>query len=56
MRNWFFRLIHEFGSGRALENARREHDETALTMARLSALEARLAAVHAARRAHAEAA
>jgi hypothetical protein len=50
MRNWFFRLIHEVGTGRALENARRERDETAITLAGLAALEARLAAVHAAQR------
>jgi len=53
MRNWFFRLIHEVGTGRALENARREHDETAITLASLAALEARLAAVYAAQRASA---
>ena len=56
MRSWFFRLIHELGTGRALENARRERDETAITLASLAALEARLAAVHAAQRAHARAA
>ena len=56
MRNWFFRLIHEMGTGRALENARRERDETAITLASLAALEARLAAVHAAQRAQARAA
>jgi hypothetical protein len=50
MRNWFFRLIHEVGTGRALENARRERDETAITLAGLAALEARLAAVYAAQR------
>jgi hypothetical protein len=48
MRNWFSRLIHELGTGRALENARRERDETAIMLAGLAALEARLAAVRAA--------
>ena len=56
MRNWFFRLLHEIGTGRALENARRERDETAVTLASLVALEARLAAVYAAQRAHPQAA
>jgi len=56
LRNWFFRLIHEMGTGRALENARRERDETAITLASLAALEARLAAVPAAQRAQARAA
>jgi hypothetical protein len=55
MRNWLFRFIHEIGTGRALENARRERDETAMMLASLAALEARLAAVHAARRADAHA-
>jgi hypothetical protein len=56
MRNWLFRLIHEMGTGRALENARRERDEIATTLASLAAIEARLAAIHAAQRAHARAA
>ena len=56
MRNWFFRLIHEMGTGRALENARRERDDTAMMLASLVALEARLAAVSAVQRAHPRAA
>jgi hypothetical protein len=43
-------MMFEFGSGRAVENARRERDETAATLAALSVLEARMAAVQAARR------
>jgi hypothetical protein len=50
MHRLFLRLLHELGTGRALENARRERDETAATLAALSLLEARMAAVHAARR------
>ena len=50
MARWFLRLVHELGTGRALENARREHEETARTYAGIAALEARLAAPHAAQR------
>ena len=50
MRRLFLRMMFELGSGRAVENARRERDETAATLAALSVLEARMAAVHAARR------
>ncbi len=50
MARWFLRLMHELGTGRALENARREQDETARTLAGIAVLEARLAAVHAAQR------
>jgi hypothetical protein len=42
--------MHQFGTGRALENARREHDETARMFAGIAVLEARLAAVHASQR------
>ena len=51
MRRFLIHLFHEFGTGRAVENARREYDETARTLAGISALEARLAALHAAQRA-----
>jgi hypothetical protein len=50
MARWFLRLAHELGTGRALENARREHDETARTYAGIAALESRLAPLHAAPR------
>ena len=50
MTRWFLRLMHELGTGRALENARRERDEMARTVAGIVALEARLAAMHAAPR------
>jgi hypothetical protein len=50
MARWFLRLMHELGTGRALENARREADETARTLAGIARLEARLAALHAAER------
>ena len=36
-------LMHQFGSGRALENATREHDEVAATMAIIDELVGRLA-------------
>ncbi len=35
-------LVHRFGTGRALENARRDHVELALTMARIDALAGRI--------------
>ena len=35
-------LIHEVGTGRALDNARHEHDEIARTMASVDALAGRL--------------
>jgi hypothetical protein len=35
-------LMHELGTGRALDNARREHDEVARTMAIVDALAGRL--------------
>jgi len=50
MRRILARLRFEVGGGRALENARRERDETARALAHITALESRLAAVHAARR------
>ena len=50
MRRMFLRLMFELGTGRAVENARREREETAATLAALAMLEARMAAVHAARR------
>ena len=50
MARWLLRLMHELGTGRAVENARREQDETARTFAGIAVLEARLAAVHAAQR------
>jgi hypothetical protein len=50
MRRWFLHLMFELGSGKAVANARREYDETARTLAGISALEARMAALHAAQR------
>ena len=50
MTRWFLRLVHELGTGRAVENARREQDETARTFASIAVLEARLAGLHAAQR------
>jgi hypothetical protein len=35
-------LMHEIGTGRALDNARREHEEVARTMAVIDALVGRL--------------
>jgi hypothetical protein len=35
-------LMHEIGTGRALDNARREHEEVARTMAVIDALVSRL--------------
>jgi hypothetical protein len=35
-------LMHEIGTGRALDNARHEHDEIAQTMASVDALAGRL--------------
>ena len=35
-------VMHEIGTGRALDNARREHDEVARTMAVIDALAGRL--------------
>jgi hypothetical protein len=35
-------LMHEIGTGRAIDNARREHDEVARTMAIIDALAGRL--------------
>jgi len=37
-------LMYEIGTGRALANARREHDEVAQTMAIIDALVGRIAA------------
>jgi hypothetical protein len=48
MARWFLRLVHELGTGRAVENARREQDEAARTYDGIAMLEARLAARHAA--------
>ena len=50
MARWFLRLVHELGTGRAVENARRERDENARAFAGIAVLEARLAALHAAQR------
>jgi hypothetical protein len=50
MARWFLRLVHELGTGRAVENARRERDEHARALAGIAVLEARLAALHAASR------
>ncbi|HYL52098.1 MAG TPA: hypothetical protein VEZ15_09030 [Acidimicrobiia bacterium] len=50
MTRWFLRLMYELGTGRAVENARREHDEAARTYAGIAALEARVAALYAAQR------
>jgi hypothetical protein len=47
MARWFLRVVYELGSGRAVENARRERDENARIFASIRALEARFAAVHA---------
>jgi hypothetical protein len=38
-------LLHELGTGRALDNARREHEEVARTMAAVDALAGRLESV-----------
>ncbi|MDQ1385089.1 MAG: hypothetical protein QOG65_2468 [Actinomycetota bacterium] len=35
-------VMHEIGTGRALDNARREHEEVARTMAVIDALASRL--------------
>jgi hypothetical protein len=48
MRRFLMQMVHQLGTGRAVENARREHDETARTLANITALESRLAALHAA--------
>jgi hypothetical protein len=45
MRHLLLRLMHEMGTGRAIDNARREHDEVARTMAAIDALAGRLPAV-----------
>lgn len=37
-------LMHELGTGRALDNARRDHDEVARTLAVIDALVGRLPA------------
>ncbi len=42
--------VYDAGTRKAIENARREADETARAYARIAALEARLAAVAAAQR------
>jgi hypothetical protein len=41
---WFIRLLHDAGPGKAVENARRERDETARMLAQIAEIEARLAA------------
>ena len=46
MRRLLLSLVHELGSGRALENARRDHDEIARTMAIIDALAGRIEAAH----------
>jgi hypothetical protein len=43
MRRLLLTLMHELGTGRALDNARREHDEVARTTAIIDALAGRLA-------------
>jgi len=45
MQRLLLRLVYEMGTGRALDNARREHDEVAATLAVIDALAGRLAAV-----------
>ena len=50
MLRWFLRTIHDAGPRRAVENARREADQTARAFAQIAALEARLTAVAAATR------
>jgi hypothetical protein len=43
MRRLLLSLMHELGTGRALENARRDHEEVARTVAVIDALAGRLA-------------
>ena len=43
MRRLLLTLMYELGTGRALDNARREHDEVAQTTAIIDALAGRLA-------------
>ena len=42
MRRLLLSLMHEMGTGRALDNARRENDEVARTLAAIDALAGRL--------------
>jgi len=42
MRRLLRTLVHELGSGRALENARHDHDEVARTLAVIDALVRRI--------------
>jgi hypothetical protein len=42
MRRLLLSLMHELGTGRALDNARREHEEVARTLAVIDALVGRL--------------
>jgi hypothetical protein len=44
MRRLLLSLMHELGTGRALDNARREHEEVARTLAVIDALAGRLPA------------
>jgi hypothetical protein len=48
VRSRLFRVRHALGTGRAVENARREHAETERCLAELTVLEARLTATRAA--------
>jgi hypothetical protein len=43
MRQLLLTLLYELGTGKALDNARREHDEVARTTAIIDALAGRLA-------------
>lgn len=43
MRQLLLTLMHELGTGKALDNARREHDEVVRTTAIVDALAGRLA-------------
>jgi hypothetical protein len=49
MARWFLQVVYEVGGGRAVDNARRERDETARMLASIRALEARVTAAHPAR-------
>lgn len=48
MRRLLLSLMHELGTGRALDNARREREEVARTLAVIDALAGRLPVAHAA--------